>query len=260
MVSTLHSLTGSQHGCGLSVSQPGQKSHSSWTPAILTEFQWWKKKEAFHSPPEKLAKGQRPLRNHATCWRTMSLSHKVRQTSPYSPLILSRHNLFPPSKCSNSFQLSCCCCHCYWLSIRHGVIKEWRRNCLGSAVALIALSEPSGRFFIKGGHEGERGGGWRCPPDKSVRAGSHCLVQPGSTRVSQFRVGTWQAPLSNRAVCTRPQTALLPSLILHRCPCQGLFVYPSSPSTLTIQYCFPPCQIILPLFSNLFCIFLNFIY
>lgn len=208
-----------------------KKSHSSWTPAILPEFQWWKKKEAFHSPPDKLAKGQRPLRNHATCWRTMSLSHKVRQTSPYSPLILSRHNLFPPSKCSNSFQLSCCCCHCYWLSIRHGVIKEWRRNCLGSAVALIALSEPSGRFFIKGGHEGERGGGWRCPPDKSVRAGSHCLVQPGSTRVSQFRVGTWQAPLSNRAVCTRPQTALLPSLILHRCPCQGLFVYPSSPST-----------------------------
>lgn len=101
-----------------------KKSHSSWTPAILPEFQWWKKKEAFHSPPDKLAKGQRPLRNHATCWRTMSLSHKVRQTSPYSPLILSRHNLFPPSKCSNSFQLSCCCCHCYWLSIRHGVIKR----------------------------------------------------------------------------------------------------------------------------------------
>lgn len=159
----------------------------------------------------------------------MTLSHKVRQTSPHSPLILSRRNLFPPSKCSNSFQLSCCCCHCYWLSIRHGVIKEWRRNCLGSAVALIALSEPSGRLFIKGGHEGDRGGGWRCPPDKSVHAGSHCLVQPGSTRVPQFRVGTWQAPLSNRAVCTRPQTSLLPRLILHCCPCQGLFVYPWSP-------------------------------
>ncbi|CAB1412446.1 unnamed protein product [Pleuronectes platessa] len=85
---------------------------------------------------------------------------------------------------------------------------------------LIALSEPSGRLFIKGGHEGERGGGWRCPPDKSACAGSHCLVQPGSTRVPQFRVGTWQAPLSNRAVCTRPQTSLLPRLILHRCPCQ----------------------------------------
>lgn len=180
----------------------------------------------------------------------MSFSHKVRQTSPYSLLILSRRNLFfsPPSKCSNSFQLSCCC-HCYWLSIRHGVIKEWRRNCLGSAVALIALSEPSGRLFIKGGHEGERGGGWRCPPDKSAHAGSHCLVQPGSTRVPQFRVGTWQAHLSNRAVCTRPQTSLLPRLIRHRCPCQGLFVYPwSPPPTLTVPYCFPPCQIILPLF------------
>lgn len=228
-----------------------------WTPAILSEFQWWWKKNPtlFDSPHDKLAEEQWSLRNHATCWRTMSLSHKVRQTSPYSPLILSRRNLFPPSKCSNSFQLSCCCCHCYWLSIRHGVIKEWRRNCLGSAVALIALSEPSGRLFIKGGHEGERGGGWRCPPDKSVRAGSHCLVQPGSTRVPQFRVGTWQAPLSNRPVCTRPQTSLLPRLILHRCPCQGLFVYPWSPSTLTIPYCFPPCQIILPPFSNLFCKF-----
>ncbi len=218
------------------------------------------KKTTFDSPHDKLAEGQWSLRNHATCWRTMSLSHKVRQTSPYSPSFCQGVTFFPPSKCSNSFQLSCCCCHCYWLSIRHGVIKEWRRNCLGSAVALIALSEPSGRLFIKGGHEGERGGGWRCPPDKSARAGSHCLVQPGSTRVPQFRVGTWQAPLSNRAVCTRPQTSLLPRLILHCCPCQGLFVYPWSPSTLTIPYCFPPCQIILPPFSNLFCIFPNFIY
>lgn len=176
----------------------------------------------------------------------MTLSHKVGQTSPHSPVILSRRNLPPPSKCSNSFQLSCCCCHRYWLSMRHGVIKEWRRNCLGSAVALIALSEPSGRLFIKGGHEGERGGGWRCPPDKSARAGSHCLVQPGSTGVPQFRVGTWQAPLSNEAACTRPQTSLPPladppPLPLSRFVCLSLIPR----STLTIPYCFPPCQITL---------------
>lgn len=180
---------------------------------------------------------------------------------PYSPLIVSGRNLFPPSKYSNSFQLSCCCCHCYWLSIRHGVIKEWRRNCLGSAVALIALSEPSGRLFIKAGHWGERGGGWRWPPDKSAGAGSLCLVQPGSTTVPQFRAGTWQAPLSNRAVCTRPQTSPLPRLPLHCCPCQGLFVYPWSPLPSPRHTVFHPAKNPPPpIFSILFCIFPNLIY
>lgn len=150
-----------------------------------------------------VAKGRQSLRSPTTCRRTMWLLHKVTQTSPAPSSFCQGITFSPCSKHGNSFQLSCCRCHCYWLSIRHRVIKEWRRNCLGSAVALIALSEPSGRFFIKGGHEGVRGGGWRCPPDKSVRAGSHRLAQPGSNRQPQFRVGTWQAPLSNRG-CLHP--------------------------------------------------------
>lgn len=147
---------------------------------------------------------------------------------PLTPFYLKRHNLYPPTwKCSNSFQF--CWCHCHWLSIRHRVIKEWMRNCVGSAVALIALSEPSGRFFIKGGYKEERGDGWRCSPDKSACTGNHCLVQPGSTNALQFRVGTWQVPMSYRAACTRPQTSLFPRLILYGCTCQGLFVHPWSP-------------------------------
>lgn len=125
------------------------------------------------------------------------------------------------------------------------------RNCVGSAVALIALSEPSGRFFIKGGHKEERGDGWRCPPDKSACTGNHCLVQPGSTKAPQLRVGTWQVDPSSRAACTRPQTSLFPRPILHGCTCQGLFVYPwSTPPAVTVPYCFPACQIILPWFLN----------
>lgn len=121
-------------------------------------------------------------------------------------------------------------------------------------MALIALSEPSGRLFIKGGREGERGDGWRWPPDKSVRAGSHCLVQPGSTRAPQFRVGTWQVLLTNRAVCTRLQSLPFPKQILYCCPCQGLFVYPHC----TIM--FPTKAKYSSNFSKLFCIFSNFIY
>lgn len=124
------------------------------------------------------------------------------------------------------------------------------RNCIGSAVALIALSEPSGRFFIKGGHKEERGDGWRCPPDKSACTGNHCLVQPGSTKVPQLRVGTWQVHPSSRAACTRPQTSLFPRPILHGCTCQGLCVYPWSPPALKVPYCFPACQIILSWFLN----------
>lgn len=232
-------------------------SHSELQPLWLNFNDGGKKQ--FHVPHDKLVEGQRSLRNNATCWNTMSLSHKVRQTSLYSPLILSGRNLFPPSKYSNSFQLSCCCCHCYWLSIRHGVIKEWRRNCLGSAVALIALSEPSGRLFIKGGHEGERGGGWRCPPDKSVRAGSHCLVQPGSTRVPQFRAGTWQAPSQTglSAPDRRPRcspgwfsTAALVKVCLF-IP-DPLYPHHAILFSTMPNYSLP--------FSILFCIFPNFIY
>lgn len=162
--------------------------------------------------------------------------------------------LHPPpastSKCSNSFQFS----WSHWLSIRHGVIKEWMRNNVASAVALISLSEPSGRFFIKGGHKEERGDGWRCPPDKSACTGNHCLVQPGSTKAPQLRVGIWQGDPPSWAACTRPQTSLLPRPILHGCTCQGLFAYPWSPSpqpvALKVPYCFPACQIILPWFLN----------
>lgn len=111
--------------------------------------------------------------------------------------------------------------------------KTWgyqraKRNCLGSAVAVIALSEPSGRVCIKGGNWGEWGGGWRCPPDKSSRVGSRCLVQPGSNSVPQFRVA-WQAPLLDRAVCTRPRTSLLPRLILHCCPVKVCLFFPDPP-------------------------------
>lgn len=166
---------------------------------------------------------------------------------------------FPPTwKCSNSFQF--CWCYCHWLSIRHRVIKEWMRNCVGSAVALIALSEPSGRFFIKGGHKEERGDGWRCSPDKSACTGNHCLVQPGSTNALQFRLGTWQVPMSYRAACTRPQTSLFPRLILYGCTCQGLFVHPWSPSHTQSTVLFSSMPNYFPMISKLFNIFpkLNF--
>lgn len=165
-----------------------------WEKFENTHTEKLTEKQIFVHTHDGLAEGLESLRSYATCWRTMRHWHEVSQTCPVLPhcLILWRHTP-PPSKCSNSFQLSYCCCHCHWLSKRHEVIKEQRRNCLGSAVAVIALSEPSGRVCIEGGKWGEQGGGWRCPPDKSSRVGSRCLVQPGSNRVPQFRVA-WQAP------------------------------------------------------------------
>lgn len=197
----------------------------------------------------------------ATCG-TKSLSPRVRQTSPHSLAHWKDVTSPPPppaytSKWSNSLQFS----WSHWLSERHEVIKEWMRNCVGSAVALIALSEPSGRFFIKGGQEEERGDGWHCPPDKSACPGNCCLVQPGSTKAPQLRVGTWQVDPSSRAACTRPQTSLLPRPTLHGCTCQGLFVYPRSPPSCTQStILFSSMPNYSPMISKLFYIFPNFIY
>lgn len=146
------------------------------------------------------------------------------------------------------------------------------RNCVGSAVALIALSEPSGRFFIKGGHEEERGDGWHCPPlINQHAAGNRRLVQPGSTRTPQSRAGTWQVEPSSRAACIRPQTSLLPGPILHGCTCRGLFVFPRStqpphlptsphPSCTQSTILFSSMPNYSPMISKLFDIFPNFIY
>lgn len=42
-------------------------------------------KTHFDSPPDELAEGQWSLRNHATCWRTMTLSHQVGIDIPLLP-------------------------------------------------------------------------------------------------------------------------------------------------------------------------------
>lgn len=162
---------------------------------------------------------------------TFSLPFKMQQLFPIEllllPLLLAFNKAWGYQRVKEKLPWLCCGPDCTIRAVREALYKGRAR---GRARWRLAL-----------------------PPDKSVRAGSHCLVQPGSTRAPQFRVGTWQVLLSNRAVCTRLQSLSFPKQILYCCPCQGLFVYPHR----TIM--FPTKANYSSNFSKLFCIFSNFI-
>lgn len=151
---------------------------------------------------------------------------------------------------SHSLQLSCCCCCCVGVSaIATGfqqagtrrVIKQWRRNCLGSAMALIVLSEPSGRPFHKGtGHWGARGGVWFGPPDKSacLPLGSIATL-PRSWHILAAPQYTWRDPPDLPA----PSSAARAGAVLFT-PSLLFFLSPSIIRCHAALFFFTPAKII----------------